>query len=136
MCYRYLMETTSVWHDSFLKLCPSRQVLDMLADKWALLTICALADGPMRFGELRRRLDGISQKVLTQTLRTLERDGFVHRKVYPTAPPKVEYSLAELGHSVRGVTEQLRIWAEDHTTAIEAARLTFDARLSAEPVPV
>ncbi|MGY0234725.1 winged helix-turn-helix transcriptional regulator [Longispora urticae] len=124
------METDcgATWHDSFLKACPSRQVLDMLADKWALLAICALTDGPMRFGELRRRLDGISQKVLTQTLRTLERDGLLHRRVYPTTPPKVEYSLADLGRSVLVLTAQLRTWAEENTDAVEAARAAYDTR--------
>src|ERR1041385_5116436 len=87
-------------HDVYAAQCPCREVLDLLANKWAALAIGALEDGPLRFGELPRQLQGISPKVLTAPLRRLEENGFLHREIYPAAPLHVEYSLTELGVSV------------------------------------
>lgn len=103
----------------------------MVASKWTALTIGALEGEPQRFGELKRRLDGISQKMLTQTLRTLERDGLVKRTVYPTVPLRVEYQLTELGRSVTEPLAALRTWAQHNYEAVAEARETFD---SSEPV--
>src|SRR5437762_10969982 len=88
--------------------CPSRLVLDRIADKWTALVIQILARGTMRYAELQRAIGGISQKMLTQTLRSLERDGLVQRKVYPVVPPKVEYSLTKLGRRSEEHTSELQ----------------------------
>jgi DNA-binding HxlR family transcriptional regulator len=108
--------------DAYLRTCPSRTVLDVLANKWVTLIVPALRGGPMRFGVLRRRLDGITQKSLTQSLRSLERDGLITRTVYPSIPPRVDYELTELGHSASGLLEEMRGWAETHMAEILAAR--------------
>ncbi|MFI1069557.1 winged helix-turn-helix transcriptional regulator [Streptomyces puniciscabiei] len=122
--------------DAYLAACPSRQILDVLANKWTMLVMGALSGGPMRFGELRRRLDGITQKMLTQTLRTLERDGLVTRTVYPTIPPKVEYAATELGESVIALMHAIRTWSEDNINAVLDARDAYDARAAQEVRPV
>jgi DNA-binding HxlR family transcriptional regulator len=120
----------------YLAKCPSRAVLETLTNKWATLTMGALSGGPRRFGELRRTLDGITQKMLTQTLRTLERDGMVTRTVYPTIPPRVEYAQTELGRDAGALFHAIRDWAEDHYEQILAARNAYDERLTQEPQPV
>jgi DNA-binding HxlR family transcriptional regulator len=122
--------------DAYLAACPSRQILDVLANKWTMLVMGALSGGPMRFGELRRRLDGITQKMLTQTLRTLERDGLVTRTVYPTIPPKVEYAATELGGSVTALMHAIRAWSEENINAVLHARDAYDARTTQEVRPV
>lgn len=94
--------------------CPSRKVLERIADKWTSLVIYALAEGTMRYGELQRRVGGVSQKMLTQTLRSLEKDGLVARKVYPVVPPMVEYSLTPLGRTLIEPLTAIRRWAEQH----------------------
>ncbi|GHE96156.1 transcriptional regulator [Amycolatopsis deserti] len=121
---------------SYLTACPARTVLDALANKWSLLVLSSLRrhDGPMRFNELRRLLEGITQKSLTQTLRTLERDGLVDRAVYPTVPPRVEYSLTDLGTQVGEMFNVLGEWAEEHVGEILAAREAFDNRPAPEPL--
>lgn len=106
--------------------CPVRRVVQNIFGKWPSLLVMALAERPYRFGELRRLVPDISQRMLTQTLRDLERDGYVHREVYPTKPPSVEYSLTDLGRSMYGALEPLLAWAESHADAVEAARLRFD----------
>ncbi|NEW39162.1 helix-turn-helix transcriptional regulator [Nocardia cyriacigeorgica] len=108
--------------DVYSAKCPTRQVLDHVAGKWTVLIVDALADGTLRYTDLRRRIEGISQKMLTQTLRQLEADGFVTRTVYPTVPPRVEYTLTELGHSLRTPIAALRDWIETNINRIEAAR--------------
>ncbi|MFF3172444.1 winged helix-turn-helix transcriptional regulator [Streptomyces sp. NPDC057900] len=115
--------------------CPSRTVVEVLANKWSLYVLAALrrAERPLRFNELRRILDGITQKMLTQTLRTLERDGLVARAVYPTVPPRVEYALTAEGGAAGELTTAIADWAVDHAHAIHAARARFDERM-AEPV--
>ncbi len=121
--------------DAYLRLCPCRNLLDLIANKWTTLIIGALAEREHRFGELRRRVEGISQKVLTANLRELERDGLVRRTVYPTAPPSVGYALTGLGHSLTAPLIAVRVWTEEHVADIGAARLAFDARAALPPVP-
>lgn len=122
--------------DAYLAACPSRQILDVLANKWTLLVMGALGAGPLRFGELRRRLDGITQKMLTQTLRTLERDGLVTRTVYPTIPPRVDYASTELGRSVTGLLDSIRVWSEEHIDTVLDARDAYDERAAQEVAPI
>ena len=102
--------------------CASREVLDRIADKWTALIIRVLSDGTKRHNELRRAIDGVSQKMLTQTLRSLENDGLVARKVYPVVPPMVEYSLTPLGQSLTEPLEAICLWAEKHLPELQAAR--------------
>jgi DNA-binding HxlR family transcriptional regulator len=120
----------------YLAKCPSRTVLETLSNKWATLTMGALSDGPRRFGQLRRTLDGITQKMLTQTLRTLERDGMITRTVYPTIPPRVEYAHTELGRDAGELFHAIRDWAEVHYEAILTAREHYDERAAQEPKPI
>ena len=107
--------------------CPVRSVLDRISGKWHTLLLIALAEGPRRFGELRRGLPDISQRMLTQSLRELQRDGLVARRVYPTAPPSVDYRLTDLGRSLLTPLSALIRWAEDRGEAIAVARQEFDA---------
>ncbi|MFD5627601.1 MULTISPECIES: winged helix-turn-helix transcriptional regulator [unclassified Streptomyces] len=119
--------------DVFLRDCPTRAVLELIAGKWTMLVLVALEDGrPMRFGELRRRLDGVTPKVLTQTLRALEREGLVTRDVYPTVPPRVEYRLTGLGQEVGGLIQRITDWSQANITAIRAAREAFDERAAGQ----
>ena len=106
--------------------CPVRDVLDKISGKWSTLMLLALADGPMRFGQLRRLLPDISQRMLTQTLRDLQHDGYVHREVFPTQPPSVEYSLTPLGQSFLEPLQRLVDWATANHTAIRASRSAFE----------
>ncbi|AJZ84539.1 winged helix-turn-helix transcriptional regulator [Streptomyces antimycoticus] len=101
-------------HDVYEAQCPCRAMLDLLANKWSALAIGALEDGPLRFGALQRRLQGISPKVLTQTLRRLEDAGLIERTVYPAVPLHVEYELSPLGHSASVPLRNLRRWVEDN----------------------
>lgn len=112
--------------------CPSRSVIKMLADKWTVLVVESLSSGPMRFGELRRQVGDVTQKMLTQTLRSLERDGLVLRVVYPSSPPSVEYSLTPLGVSITAITGQMCRWAEDNMKPVLVARLDYDTRVARE----
>src|SRR5690349_12107567 len=106
--------------------CPTRMVLDRLADKWTVLVVGLLARGTRRFGELRRDITGISPKVLTQTLRALERDGILTRHVYASVPPKVEYTLTPLGRTLIDLVEAIRGWAESHIEAVLESQQSFD----------
>lgn len=103
-----------------------REVLARVGDKWSLLTIGALHDGPLRFTELQKRIDGISHRMLTQTLRSLERDGLVSRRAYPEIPPRVEYSATPLGRSLGEPVFALVAWAGAHHDEIAAAREAYD----------
>ncbi len=103
-----------------------RDVLDRVGDKWSIPLIRMLSPGPKRFSELKRGIDGISQRMLTLTLRGLERDGLVTRTVYPTVPPRVEYELTKLGRTLREPIAALGKWAERHLADIEEARQKFD----------
>ena len=117
--------------DAYDPNCPTRVVLDQIADKWAVLVLGALDDGPVRFNALKRRLAGISQKMLGQTLRDLERNGLVSRRVFATVPVTVEYSLTALGERLTERVNDLRVWAEKHIGQIVAAQSVFDARKGA-----
>ena len=114
--------------DVFSPACPARSVLDVLAEKWPLLLIHTLSGGPARTGELRRRVGGISDKMLIQTLRRLERSGFVSRHAYPEVPPRVEYALTQLGASLSEPVKALDGWVEQNISAVGAAQRRFDER--------
>jgi DNA-binding HxlR family transcriptional regulator len=105
--------------------CPVRDILDRIADRWSLLVLVNLLDGTLRFSDLRRAVGDISQRMLAQTVRHLEEDGLVLRRVYPTVPPRVEYSLTELGHSLLRPVEALVQWADAHHDEVRAARVAF-----------
>jgi DNA-binding HxlR family transcriptional regulator len=110
--------------------CEVRQILDRIADKWSLLAIALLEGRTLRFTELRREIDGISQRMLTVTLRQLERDGLVRRTVYPVVPPRVEYQLTPLGSSLHATIQALVTWTEAHQNEIAAARAGYDGRVA------
>jgi DNA-binding HxlR family transcriptional regulator len=112
--------------------CPSRQVLGRVADKWTMLVLSALsAEEVLRFSELRRRIEGVTQKMLTQTLRGLERDGLVERTVYPTVPVTVEYRLTALGHSLAAAVSVIKAWAYENIEELERARDRYDRAAAA-----
>ena len=106
--------------------CPVRDLLDRIGDTWSVLIVLQLGQGPRRFSQLKRAVGGISQRMLTQTLRQLERDGLLSRTVYPSSPPAVEYRLTVLGDSLLGPLRELATWAFDHEKAIHLARGMFD----------
>lgn len=106
--------------------CPVRGMLDKLGDKWSMLIVLELSNGPLRFSQIRRQIPDISQKMLTQTLRELQRDGMVSRQVFPTVPPAVEYRLTSLGMSLLEPFGHLVAWANHNYDAIRTARSTFD----------
>ena len=112
--------------DAFLADCPSRLVLDRISDKWVTLVIASLSDGPLRFSELSRQLAGVSQKMLTQTLRTLERDDLVTRTVTAAVPVRVDYALTDLGHSLLDPIKHHKAWAEDHVPEVREAQEAYD----------
>ena len=118
--------------DVYNERCPTRMVLDRIADKWTVLIVGALEEKTKRFGELRREVGGVSQKMLTQTLRGLERDGVVVRTVYASVPPKVEYSLTELGRTLVRILEEIRKWSEHNIEDVLKARDDFDRRAASE----
>ena len=112
--------------------CPCRDILDLIGSKWSVLVIGRLEEQPFRFGELRRAVPGITQKMLTQTLRRLEEDGMVHRTVLAEMrPPRVEYSLTDLGQSITEPLHAIRDWTEQHLPDVRIAREAFMARTSA-----
>ncbi len=117
--------------------CPTRLVLDRIADKWAVLILDRLEDGPCRFNLLRREIKGISQKVLSQTLKKLERDGLISRKAFATVPVTVEYALTPLGATLTKTVSALAHWAERNMKAVVAAQAVYDAaakRLLRRPI--
>lgn len=108
--------------------CTVREVLDRIGGKWSIGIVVEASQGPVRFTELERRLDGISRRMLTLTLRNLERDGLLERTVYPTVPPKVEYVATPMAAELYGALVTLTSWAERHREAIAAARADYDTR--------
>jgi DNA-binding HxlR family transcriptional regulator len=108
--------------------CEVRQILDRIADKWSLLVIALLDNRSLRFNELRRKIDGVSQRMLTLTLRQLERDGIVRRTVYPVVPPRVDYELTPLGASLHQTIQALVTWTEAHQQEIASAGVCYDPR--------
>lgn len=115
------METTQRWNP-YSASCPTRIVLDRIADKWTVLILGLIAERPMRFNQLRKSVEGLSQKVLTEVVRALEADGLVTRTVFPTVPVTVEYAVTPLGKSLARTLDPVRHWAEDNIEAILAAR--------------
>ncbi|MEV0264275.1 helix-turn-helix domain-containing protein [Streptomyces sp. NPDC050617] len=121
------MDTNQV---TYAKDCPSRTVLSVLANKWSLYVLSVLRRQrrPLRFTELRRHVEGVTQKSLTQALRNLERDGLISRTVYPTIPPRVEYALTELGVEVGALTTAIADWSKDNVSRVQEARRAYDNR--------
>ncbi|MGK5557085.1 winged helix-turn-helix transcriptional regulator [Actinomadura kijaniata] len=119
------VESSGLPADVYSAKCPTRQVLDHISGKWTVLVVDSLLEGTMRYTELSRRIEGVSQKMLTQTLRALEADGFVTRTVHPTIPPRVEYTLTDLGRGLAEPITALRRWTETHINEIERARARF-----------
>ena len=130
------MPQTSDQFDVFTQECPSRRVLDLIADKWTALVLHALAQGTMRHHELLHRIEGISQKMLIQTLRNLERNGMVERRVYPEVPPRVEYQLTSLGVSLQQTVSRLCDWAMAHLHEVKEAQERYQSEHSKEPQPI
>ncbi|MEU9020709.1 helix-turn-helix domain-containing protein [Actinomadura sp. NPDC048394] len=112
--------------DAFDPGCPTRLILDRIGDKWSVLVVLSLADGPRRFTELRRLIGGVTPKVLTQTLRAMERDGLLTRHVFAEVPPRVEYALTPLGLSLGKPIQAITDWAEENVEAVVAARARHD----------
>lgn len=110
------------------EICPVRDIMSQIGDKWSILVLTGLKARSMRFSELRRGIPDVSQRMLTQTLRHLERDGLVLRTVTPTVPPRVDYALTELGHSLVGVLAPVAKWSLENTGVIVRSRADFDAR--------
>jgi DNA-binding HxlR family transcriptional regulator len=121
-----ISERPNVYADN----CPTRQALDRIADKWTALIIGLLEDKPQRFSELNKQIEGISQKMLTQTLRSLERDGLIQRTIYAAVPPRVEYNLTPLGKTLCAPLTAIRDWAETYIDEVGTAQATYDARSS------
>jgi DNA-binding HxlR family transcriptional regulator len=111
--------------------CPSRKILQLIGSKWSMLLLCTLREGPVRTGALRREVGGISQKMLTQTLRELERHGLIERISYEEIPPRVEYKLTRLGRSLSDLVEGIEQWIEGHYPRLADESRAFDARNSA-----
>lgn len=122
-------------YDAYLATCPARQLLDRISDKWVSLALNALADGPRRYSDLNRTIAGVSQKMLTQTLRALERDGLLTRTVTPSVPVRVDYRLTPLGRSLLPVMASIKAWAECHIEEVQTARTDYDRGVAAETAP-
>lgn len=113
--------------DAYSAQCPTRQVLDRIADKWAVLILGALSPAPLRFNALLRRIDGVSQKVLSQTLKRLERDGLISRKVFATVPVTVEYAVTPMGRTLTDSLAVIVQWAEENMSSILSAQKSYDS---------
>src|SRR5450756_2273477 len=124
------MQSADLPWNAYATRCPTRLVLDRIADKWAVLVLGLLADRPVRFNQLRRRIEGISQKMLSQTLKSLERDGLVDRRAIATVPVTVEYSITPLGRTLSATLEALRDWAEGHIDEVRAAQKRYDRAIA------
>jgi len=112
--------------------CPSRLLLDQIADKWSVLILASLCDGPLRFNAIKRRIEGVTQKALTQCLRRLERNGIVERRVIAASPISVEYEITALGRSLERPFRALYVWTLEHLPEVERARARYDERVVAE----
>lgn len=112
----------------FSAFCPTRVLLDQLADKWSVLTLLAVTDEPVRFNVLKREIQGITQKMLGQTLRRLERNGLVERRAFPTMPVTVQYGITPLGRTLVGIVEELRSWSMENIGVVRDAQHRFDTR--------
>ncbi|MGW2300913.1 winged helix-turn-helix transcriptional regulator [Streptomyces sp. NPDC001809] len=123
--------TDDLAYDVFARACPSRCTLEHVTGRWGSLTLGALHEGSFRFNELRRRVDGVSEKMLSQTLHALERDGLVHREAQPTNPPRVDYRLTDLGRDVAERLIGLIALVEGRMPEVEAARASYDAERAA-----
>jgi len=110
--------------------CPSRVLFDQIADKWSMMILTVLDDGPMRFNVIKRHLEGVTQKALTQCLRRLERNGLLSRRVIPASPIAVEYAITPLGRSLQGPFKALYLWTMEHLDQVEEARQVFDGRVA------
>ncbi|GII64024.1 hypothetical protein Skr01_41090 [Sphaerisporangium krabiense] len=126
-------EHDEVAFDVFARGCPSRETMEHLTGRWGILAMAALADGTYRFNALRRRVDGVSEKMLAQTLQALERDGMVHRAAQPSIPPKVEYSLTPLGREAARRLAGLIEWLEGEMPEVMTSRAVYDTAKSAAP---
>jgi len=113
-------------YNANLRECPGHELLATLSDKWVTLVLAALADGPQRYNELSRTIAGASQKMLTQTLRRLERDGLITRSVTPSVPVRVDYDLTDLGRGLLPIQRNIKEWAETHTEQVHDARTAYD----------
>ena len=111
--------------DLFNVNCPSRDVLALVGSKWAMLILCTLKGGPVRTGDLRRAVGGITQKMLTQTLRELERNGILHRRDFAETPPRVEYSLTDVGRSLSRLVKRMELWVVEHHTYVQGAQARY-----------
>ncbi|MER5452316.1 helix-turn-helix domain-containing protein [Streptomyces sp. NPDC002766] len=119
-------EQARVEYDAFIKACPTNELLGRLSDKWVSLVVAALSRGPMRYSDLSRKIAGVSPKMLTQTLRTLERDGILSRTVTPSVPVRVDYELTHLGGSLALLLTAVKDWAETHIEEVHEARGRYD----------
>ncbi|HEX3731581.1 MAG TPA: helix-turn-helix domain-containing protein [Mycobacteriales bacterium] len=120
----------AVVYNAYIRACPTQKLLGRISDKWVSLVLVALKDGPRRYSELSRTMAGLSQKMLTQTLRTLERDGLVERKVTLGVPVRVDYSLTDLGTTLLPVMRAIKDWAERYVETVEAAQEAYDTASS------
>jgi DNA-binding HxlR family transcriptional regulator len=120
-------EQARIEYDAFIKGCPTNQLLDRLSDKWVSLVVAALSSGPLRYSDLSRKIAGVSPKMLTQTLRSLERDGILSRTVTPSVPVRVDYELTPLGGSLALLLTAVKDWAETHIDEVHEARARYDA---------
>jgi DNA-binding HxlR family transcriptional regulator len=119
-------KNAEIGYCAFSAKCPTRLVLNRIADKWTVLVVILLQTETKRFSQLQREIDGISQKMLTQTLRGLERDGLVNRTVHASVPPKVEYALTPLGHTLKDLLYAVKTWSETHINAVQTAQKSYD----------
>ncbi|MFF7982163.1 winged helix-turn-helix transcriptional regulator [Streptomyces sp. NPDC007901] len=121
-------EQARVEYDAFIKACPTHQLVGRISEKWACLTLAALVPGPRRYSDISRTMAGVSPKMLTQTLRSLERDGLVSRTVTPSVPVRVDYELTALGRSLSELMASVKHWAETHIEEVHEARDRYDAQ--------
>jgi DNA-binding HxlR family transcriptional regulator len=119
--------------DAFSAACPAREILASIANKWTVLVLSVLTERTTRFNELRRRIEGVTQKALTQTLRDLERLGLVSRRIYAEVPPRVEYALTPLGRSLVEMLDAIKDWTERHAPDVLLAQQRFERREAARP---